>query len=302
MSSGGSVKVVVIAMLGNLGIALAKFAGAFVTGSASLLAEAIHSLVDTANQVLLLVGHKASARPADPEHPMGHGREGFFWSFIVAMLLFSMGGMFAVYEGVHKLHSHEPLNSPAVGLAILLVSIAIEAFSLRACLKEVGVVNRHGSLWTWFRKASAVELLVIFMEDTAALAGLVLATAALLLSWLTGDPRWDAAGSIVVGAVLIVVAVLLAAEIKSLLIGEAPDRDYRAEVEALVRAEMPGAEVLRFIALNTGAQEVMLAYKVTPGALKDIEAFVGASNRVEAAVKARFPEVKWQFVEPDRES
>jgi len=212
-----------------------------------------------------------------------------------------MGGVFAVYEGVHKLSVREPLTSPAVGLAILLVSLGLEGFSLHACLKEVRAVNAHDGLWTWFRKASAVELLVVFMEDTAALAGLSLATAALLLSWATGDPRWDAAGSIVVGVVLIVVAVLLATEIKSLLIGEAPERDYRREVEALVRAEIPGSEILRFIALNTGAREVLLTYKVTPGEFKDVAALIQAINRLEAGVRARFPEVQWQFVEPDIE-
>ncbi|MBI5240807.1 MAG: cation diffusion facilitator family transporter [Elusimicrobia bacterium] len=302
MSSGGSARVVVIALGANLGIALAKFAGAAVSGSAALLAEAIHSVVDTGNQVLLLVGQRAARRQPSESHPLGYGREAFFWSFLVAVLLFSLGGLFAVYEGVHKLHARQPLEHPALALAILLVSLALESYSFRACLREVRAQNRFASLWEWFRKAAAVDLMVVFMEDIAALLGLGAATAALALSWATGDPSWDALGSIVVGLVLVAVAALLAMEIKSLLVGEAPSRDYRSYVESLVASELPGGRVLRLLAIHTGAQEVLLSYKVHPGSVREVDALIAATNRIEAAVKARFPEVRWQFVEPDCEA
>jgi cation diffusion facilitator family transporter len=301
MSSGDSTRVVVTALAANLGIALAKFAGAAATGSAALFAEAIHSLVDTGNQVLLLVGQRAARKPPTPRHPLGFGREAFFWSFLVAVLLFSLGGIFAIYEGVHKLHSRQPLEHPALGMAILLVSFALETYSFRACLREVRAQSRHAGLWEWFRKAAAVDLMVVLTEDTAALLGLGAATAALALSWATGDPVWDAAGSILVGLVLVVVAALLAVEIKSLLVGEAPSEDYRSFVESLVTSELPGGRVLRLVAIHTGAQEVLLSYKVHPGKLREVDALIAAINRVEAAVKARFPEVRWQFVEPDCE-
>ncbi|MBI5210816.1 MAG: cation diffusion facilitator family transporter [Elusimicrobia bacterium] len=302
MSSAESARVVLVAFGANLGIAFAKFVGAFFSGSAALLAEAIHSLVDTANQVLLLIGHRAARQPPGERHPLGHGRESFFWSFLVAMLLFSLGGMAAIYEGVHKLRSPEPLSTPWVGLAILVVSIALECVSYRACIKEIRRRRPGVGLWTWFRRSSSVELAVVFMEDTAALAGLGVAVVALSAAWMTGNPSFDAAGSIAVGAVLVVVAVLLALKIKSLLIGQAPSEDYRSEIDALVAAEIPGGRVLRLAAIITGVDEVMIAYKVHPGQLKDVAVLIEACNRVEAAVKARFPKVRWQFIEPDFEA
>lgn len=301
-SHGGSVKVIVFALLANLGIAIAKFAGALISGSASLLAEAIHSVVDCSNQALLLLGNKRSQKPATDRHPLGYGREAFFWSFIVAILLFSLGGLFAIYEGVHKLDAHEPVSYPWLGLTILLVSIGLEGGSFWACLTEIRKQNRHGSLWAWFRKSTAAELLVIFTEDAAAMAGLSLAALFLVLSWVTGNSVWDAVGSIVVGSVLVCVAILLAIEIKALLIGEAPAEDLRPGVEAIIHEVMPGAKLLRFLALQTGASEVMLAMKIHPGPESSAREMIDRINEVERRTKARFPEIKWQFVEPDFEA
>lgn len=299
MSSHGSSKVVVIALVSNLGIALAKFAGATISGSAALLAESVHSLVDCSNQVLLLIGgKKAKASPTDL-HPLGFGREAFFWSFVVSILLFSLGGLFAIYEGVHKLSEHEPVSSPMLGLGILIVSCLLEAYSFRACLQEVREQNTFGSLWQWFHKTTSSELLVIFTEDAAAMVGLTVATASLLLSWFTGNAMWDAIGSIVVGVILVVVAILLAIEIKSLIIGEAPTTDFRSFIEERVKALIPGGRLLRFIALQTGAHEVMISCKVTPGTVKDVDALIAAINQIERETKQKFPEIKWQFFEPD---
>lgn len=299
-SGEGSVRVIVVALFANLGIALSKFAGWFITGSASLLAEAIHSVVDCTNQVLLLVGNKTSRKPPTETHPLGYGREAFFWSFIVAILLFSLGGMFAIYEGVHKLAEADPVSSPGIALAILGVGIALETYSFLACLKEVRAQNRFGSLWTWFRRTTSAELLVIFTEDLAALLGLVIAACGVTLSWITGDALWDAAGSIAVGALLVIVAGFLAAEVKSLLIGEAPSTpELRPAIEKIVAEKIAGGQVLRFIALQIGASEVLVSYKITPGGIRETAGLLEAINAIEAEVKRRFPEIRWQFVEPD---
>jgi cation diffusion facilitator family transporter len=298
-SSGGSVKVIIIALFANLGIALSKLAGAIISGSASMLAEAIHSFVDCANQALLLVGNKAAAKAPSERHPLGYGREAFFWSFIVAIMLFSLGGVFSIYEGVHKLSSHEPVESPIIAVVILLIAVGLESYSFNACLNEVRAKNRFGSLWVWFKKTTEAELLVIFTEDLAALLGLVFALVCVSLAWFTGNPMWDATGSILVGSLLVIVAVALSLEIKSLIIGEAPSMDIRPAVEAIVGERIPGGRVLAFLALQTGASEMMVSYKITPGSLKDVKALIDSINDVEAEVKKRFPEVKWQFVEPD---
>lgn len=300
MASGSS-KVIIIAFLANLGIALAKGVGAFLSGSASLLAEAIHSVVDSTNQLLLLLGAKLSQKPATDRYPLGFGREAFFWSFVVAILLFSLGGLFAIYEGYHKLHVPGELSYPILGLSILGISLLLESYSFFACLKEVRAQNRFGSLWRWFKKTTASELLVVFTEDLAALLGLAIATVCLLLAWLTGDVRWDGVGSIIVGALLVATAVLLAIEVKSLLIGEAPSTDFRPAIEKEVRALLPGGRVMRVIALQTGASEVMLSVKVHPGEVRDVHQLIAGLNEVEKRIRQQFPEVRWQFIEPDLE-
>ncbi len=298
-AGGGSTKVIVIALFANLGIAIAKFVGATISGSAALFAEAIHSVVDCSNQVLLLIGNKKAKRPPSERHPLGYGREAFFWSFIVAILLFSLGGLFAVYEGVHKLSEHGEVSSPFLGLGILLFSLILEGFSFKACINEVKAQNPYPNLWIWFRKTTSSELLVIFTEDAAAMVGLMLATLSLLLSWLTGNPVWDAAGSISVGALLVGVAVLLAIEIKSLIIGETPATDFRGYIEAKVSELIPGGKVFNLIALQIGDHEVMISGKISPGNLKEVSQLINAINTMERDIKAKFPEVKWQFFEPD---
>lgn len=299
-SKEGSIRVIVIALGANFAIAVAKFIGASITRSTSLFAEAIHSLVDCANQGLLLFGARASARPATDKHPLGHGRETFFWGFMVAILLFSLGGMFAIYEGVEKTQHLEPLASPRVALGILLFAIAVEGYSFFACLKEVRAQNPYPTLFEWFQHTTSAELLVIFTEDLAALLGLIIAAACVLLSWITHNPAWDAFGSIAVGSLLVGVAVLLAAELKSLLIGESPATpELRGELERLVREHIDGGQLLRLIALQTGSSEIMIAYKVTHGTITDARALIDALNRLEVAVKQRFPAVRWQFIEPD---
>lgn len=295
----GSLKVIVIALLANLGIALAKFIGAFLSKSASLLAEAIHSLVDCSNQALLLVGARSSNKAPSETHPLGYGREAFFWSFVVAILLFSLGGLFAIYEGIHKFQNPGELGSPNIGLAILAFAIVLESYSFYSCYKEVKSQNPYGSLWKWFRKTTSADLLVIFTEDAAALVGLVVAAVALSIAGFTGDARWDAAGSVVVGAVLVIVAIFLAMEIKSLIIGEAPAIDLKTDFVELAQSRFPSGKVLRFIAIQIGSNEIMVAAKVHPGDLQSLSEGILKINEIENLMKLKYPSLKWQFIEMD---
>ncbi len=299
MSAGGSTKVIVIAMMANLGIAVAKFVGAFISGSASLLAEAIHSVVDTTNQVLLLVGDKSAKKPPSDKHPLGYGRESFFWSFVVTILLFSLGGLFAIYEGAHKLSDPEPIENPTLVFSILGLGILLEGFSFRAALKEIRATNRFGSLGSWFHKTTSAGLLVIFTEDAGALVGLGIAAACVAMAQVTGNPAWDAGGSIAIGVLLVVLACFLAVEIKSLIIGEAPSKNYQPTIERILKERMPSAQLLRFLGLQIGDREVMLSYKIHPGDETEVNRLIEDINKVEAEVRSQFPEVKWQFVEPD---
>lgn len=299
-SPAGSTRIIIFALLANLGIAITKLAGAMITKSASMMAESIHSLADCTNQIFLLIGAKASLKPADEKHPLGYGRESFFWSFLVAILLFSMGGVFAIYEGIHKLKAlDQELKMPMVGVAILVVSILLEAGSFYACLKEVRKINIYNSLWQWFRKSSASDLVVIFMEDLAALLGLVIALLFLLVAILTNNPMWDAAGSVVIGILLVVVSFLLAYEVKSLLVGEAPGKNYRSAIEKHFFTQDPEMKILKFIAIVTGNNEILVSVKVLPGNHAASTALIKAINTAEIAIKKQFPEIKWLFVEPD---
>jgi cation diffusion facilitator family transporter len=297
--SSGSTKVILIAMIANLGIAIAKFAGAYFTKSSALLAEAIHSVVDTTNQVLLLLGEKASKKKPDDAHPLGYGRETFFWSFVVSILLFSLGGLFAIYEGIHKLADPEPIHNPLLALGILGFGILLEGYSFYVCLKEVRKRNRFHNLWTWFRKTTSAGLLVIFTEDAGALVGLMIASICISLSWALDDPAFDAYGSILIGCLLVGLAILLAREIKSLIIGEAPSKNYRPQIESLVRSHIPNSRILRFLALQTGDGEVLVSFKVTPGSIHEVSQLIKTINQMEDEIRKKFPEIKWQFVEPD---
>lgn len=303
MSAGGSTKVIVISLLANFGIALSKLAGALFTGSASLMAESVHSFSDCGNQLLLLYGQRAAKRPPSASHPLGYGREGFFWSFVVALLLFSMGGMFSLYEGYHKLHGGGELSHPLVGVAILLVAVVLEGFSCWACYKEVKLQKGRKSLWRWIRHTTHADLLVIMLEDLAALFGLLLALVFLAAAWVTGDSFWDGLGSMLIGVLLILVAAVLAVEVKSLLLGEHAGDGYQQKAAEILEEILPGARLIRFIALQQGVDAVLVACKIAPkdGAMP-VSVAMDAINRYEAAVRQRFPEIRWQFVELDHEA
>ncbi|MEY4615813.1 MAG: hypothetical protein RJB66_773 [Pseudomonadota bacterium] len=295
----GSIKVIIIALLANLGIAIAKFIGAFISKSASLLAEAIHSLVDCSNQALLLVGARSSRKAPTETHPLGYGREAFFWSFVVAILLFSLGGLFAIYEGIHKMQDPGIVSSPLLGLSILGFGMLVEGYSFYSCFKEVKIQNSYGSLWTWFRKTTSADLLVIFTEDAAALVGLVVAAIALTVAAVTGDARWDAGGSILVGAILVIVAIFLAMEIKSLIIGEAPAIDLKTDFVEIASSRFPTGKVLKFIAMQMGSNEIMVAAKIHPGDMQSLSEGILKINEVENLMKQKHRAIRWQFIELD---
>ncbi len=300
MSSGHAnpVQAILLALGANFAIFVAKLFAAFITGSGSMMAEAVHSMADCGNQGLLLLGIRQSKRPPSDEFPLGWGRALYFWSFLVAVLLFSVGGMFSIYEGVHKFTHPEPLKWPWVALGVLVFGMIAEGISLRGCLLEVNKARGNQSLWTWFRQTRSSELLVIFGEDLAALAGLSLAALAVGATMLTGNLMFDAAGTIAIGVLLIVVAVLVAIEVKALLVGQGIEPRRRVELLGFLNNRPEVAEVLNLITLQMGP-DVMVAVKARMQTTGDDQRLIAAINTVEAAMKAEFDDVRWSFFEPD---
>ncbi|MFZ5699580.1 MAG: cation diffusion facilitator family transporter [Pseudomonadota bacterium] len=296
--SDGSTRAILYALAANGGIAIAKGAAAWYTNSSAMLAECIHSAADCINQVLLLVGMKHAQRAPTESHPLGYGKSVYFWSFLVAILLFSMGGMFSIYEGVHKLQQPEMPSSPWVAVAVLAVSILLECGSLAGAVIEVNKVKGQRTLWHWFRESRQSELIVVVGEDIAALAGLVLALGAVLLTIYTGNPVYDALGTIAIGAVLIIVAVTVSIEVKSLLIGESADPQVQGAMREFLFARTEVAEVYRMITLQLGG-DLMVSVKARMKEAHSAPQLVADINNVELAFKRQFPQVRWMFFEPD---
>ena len=293
-----SLKAIFLALGANFAIFIAKLVAALVTGSGAMLAEAVHSLADCGNQGLLLLGMRQAKRPPSDEYPLGWGRALYFWSFLVAILLFSVGGMFSVYEGVHKLSHPEPLKWPWLALGVLVFGIVAEGISMRGCMQEVNKARGEQNLWTWFRETRSSELLVIFGEDLAALIGLCLAALAVGATMLTGNLMFDAMGTIAIGVLLVVVAVALAVEVKALLIGQGVEPRRRAELQAFLTNRPEVAQVLNLITLQMGA-DVMVSVKAKMEPCAGDRALIEAINTVERAMKMQFPEIRWSFFEPD---
>jgi len=288
---------IVVSLGANVAIAVAKLAGSLMTGSGSMLAEALHSVADSGNEGLLLWGRREAKKRPTALHPLGQGRATYFWSFIVALLLFSMGGVASVYEGIRKLSAGEHIESPWLAIGILIFAAVAEAISLYVALRQINRVRGSRSLWTWFRTTRRSELIIVFGENGAALAGLGVALIAVLLTVWTGDPLYDAAGSIIIGVLLVVVAVAIGAQTKSLLIGESASPRVRRDIKAFLGA-WPGIAAMReFITLQHG-EDVFVAAKAeiqgTPS-IREVEAAIAAC---EAGLKAAFPEVRWVFLEP----
>ncbi len=293
-----SLKAIFLALGANFAIFVSKLVAALVTGSGAMLAEAVHSLADCGNQGLLLLGMRQATRPPSDEFPLGWGRAMYFWSFLVAILLFSVGGMFSVYEGVHKLGHPEPLRWPWVALGVLVFGIVAEGISMRGCMQEVNKARGELPLWTWFRETRSSELLVIFGEDLAALIGLCLAALAVGATMLTGNLMFDALGTLAIGVLLLVVAIALAVEVKALLIGQGVEPRRRAELLTFLKSRPEVAEVLNLITLQMGP-DVMVAVKAKMEPTSSDRGLIDAINAVEAAMKAEFGEIRWSFFEPD---
>ena len=293
-----SLKSILFALGANFAIALAKTGGAFFTGSSAMLAEAIHSYADCGNQALLIWGLKEAKRAPDADHPLGYGKAIYFWSFIVALMLFSMGGLFSIYEGVHKLHSTEPVKYAWVAVAILSFGVVAESVSLWGCLREIAKTRGEQTLWQWFRSSRQSELLVVLGEDLAALGGLAFALLFIGLSMLTGNPVWDAVGSIAIGVLLVLVALLVGTEVKALLVGQSADPQVLARMRAHLETQPEVAQLYNLLTQQLGA-EIMVAVKARLHPTGSESAMIEAINRVERGLRAEFAEVRWIFFEPD---
>ena len=299
MAGGANpVRAILYALGANFAIAISKYVAAFITNSGSMLAEAVHSTADCGNQLLLLLGLKLSKPPPTHDYPLGYGKETYFWSFIVALMLFSVGGLFSAYEGWHKLHQPEPLSYPQLALGVLAFGIVAEALSMWGCIKEVNKIRGDDSLWRWFRTSRNAELVVIFGEDLAALAGLVLAFCAVLATWVTGNPMWDALGGIAIGALLIVVAIMVGIEVKQMLVGQGVDERVRKEMVAFVAAQPTVDRVLNLLSMQMGP-EAMVAVKVQMKPAGTDVALIANVKALEAKFREQFPQVGFLFMEPD---
>ena len=295
-----SLKTIFYALGANFAIFVAKLGAAIVTGSGAMAAEAVHSLADCGNQGLLLIGIRSAKAPPTPDHPLGQGKAIYFWSFLVALMLFSVGGAFSIYEGLHKLGHPELLRRPWIAIGVLVFGIVAESFSMWGCLREVNKARGRRGLWTWFRISRQSELIVVFGEDLAALLGLVFALVAVVCTMLTGDPIFDAIGTLAIGVLLVVVAIFIAIEVKALLIGQSVDPELRDRILAFIEGRQEVVRVFNLITLQLGP-DVMISVKAEMRRDATALDMVNAINAVERDLKLRFPEIRWSFFEPDFE-
>lgn len=291
---------IIQSLIANSVIAVAKGIAAALTGSGALLAETIHTAADCGNQVLLLFGVKRSQKPPTLDHPLGYGRAMYFWSFIVALMLFSGGGVFSIYEGFHKLNHPEPVELVAVGFAILLFSLAVEGWATLGNIAELNKRRGETPFLTYIRKTKDSDLIVVFGENAAASLGLVVALFALFLAWVTGDSRYDALGSVGIGVILVGVAVFLAIEIKSLLLGESAGGDLEVAIKQVLATEPRVTRLLHFISLQQGPGQVLVLMKLGFQEGLRFEEMADAINTLEQSLRRERPEVRWCFIEPDR--
>ncbi|WP_460403519.1 cation diffusion facilitator family transporter [Actinophytocola sediminis] len=300
MAAGGGTKAILAALFANAGIAVAKFVGFLITGSSSMLAESVHSVADTSNQGLLLLGQKTARRAATREHPFGFGRDRYFYSFIVALMLFTLGSAFAIYEAIHKLQHPEDLNAPMVAVVILVVAIVLETFSFRTAIVESRKVKGDVSWWGFIRQSRSPELPVVLLEDAGALFGLVFALFGVGLAVITGDAMWDGIGTLMIGILLGIIAIILIIEMKSLLIGEgATPKEFDA-----INAAVVGGRVRRLIHIRTqyvGPDELLVAAKIAlePGLpLSEVAVEIDAA---EVRIRAAVASARLIYLEPDLE-
>jgi cation diffusion facilitator family transporter len=295
-----SIRSILYALFANLAISVAKGAAAFWTGSSAMLAESIHSLADSCNQLLLLFGMKQARRPPDMDYPLGYGKSIYFWSFLVAVILFSLGGMFSIYEGVHKFSQPEPIRQPMIAIGVLIFAIIAESISLWGCMRAVDKERRTRSIPQWFRESRSSELIVVFGEDVAALLGLGLALIAVIASAVTGNPMWDAGGTIIIGTLLIVIAFLLAIEVKALLIGQGVEPYLLKEMRAFLSERPEIDHLYNLLTLQMGP-DAMIAVKARMVETGSESGLIDSINGVERDFRIAFPITKWLFFEPDND-
>ncbi|RLK23427.1 cation diffusion facilitator family transporter [Micromonospora sp. M71_S20] len=300
MSANGGTKAIVAALLANSGIAVTKFVAFLLTGSSSMLAESVHSVADAGNQGLLLLGGRRARRAATPQHPFGYGRERYIYAFIVSIVLFSVGGLFALYEAYHKWSHAEGITSwHWVPVAVLVAAIIMEIFSFRTAIVESNLVRGNQSWVKFVRRAKAPELPVVLLEDLGALVGLVFALFGVGMTLITGNGRWDAAGTAMIGVLLVVIAIILAIETKSLLLGEGAEAH---DVAALEKSVTDGPEFERIIHMKTlylGPEELMVAAKVAVPAGVTAEVLAQSIDTVEGRIRAAVPSARVIYLEPD---
>jgi len=295
----GSKKAIMAALFANGGITIAKFVGYTLTGAASMLAEAVHSAADTGNQALLLLGASRAARLPTPEHPFGYGRERYFWAFIVSLVIFLLGGVFAIYEGLHKLGDPHGLESPEVGVAILFVAALLEGWSFRTAILQARPLKGDSTWWEFVRHTKAAELPVVLLEDLGALLGLLFALCGLGLAMVTGDPRFDAIGSIAVGVLLTIIAVVLSIEMRSLLVGESASDDAIAKIRDALGEDGKITRVIHMRTTHLGPDELLVGAKVELDAALTFTEVADAINAAEDRVRQRVPSARVIYVEPD---
>jgi cation diffusion facilitator family transporter len=306
--SHGSKKVILVALAANFGIAVAKFVAFLLTRSSSLLAESIHSVVDTSNQLLLLLGMNRANRPPDEDHPFGYKMESYFWSFIVALMLFSMGGLFAIYEAVHKLGELNAalaagetptLTNPIVAIAVLLVSISLEGYSWTAATREVNQLRGDKSLWQFIESSKSTEIIVIWMEDTGALIGLLFALCGVGLTLATGNLYWDVYATFAIGVLLVMIAFFVSRETKSLLIGESANKEDLAVIAGLVQ-DTPGiVSLMNMRSMQLGNDEFLVTLKIQWEADLLIGEVSARTNALEDRIRATSPWARYIIIEPD---
>ena len=299
MSAEGSTKAILAALVANMGIAIAKFVAFLLTGATSMLAESIHSVADSTNQGLLLLGGKRARRPASTTHAFGYGRERYFWSFVVALVLFTLGGLFALFEGVEKLrHPHE-VESIGIAIGVLVLAIGLETFSLMTAVRESRHVKGSQSWWSFIRTSRTPELPVVLLEDVGAEAGLVIALGAVTLSAVTGNEAFDAYGTITIGLLLLVIAVILMIEMKGLLIGESARPEEEEAIRAALSSTPQVRSVIHLRTQHLGPDDVLVGAKLELEPMLAMRDVASAINEAEAAVRKVVPAARLMFLEPD---
>ena len=299
MSTEGGKKAVIAALMANIGIAISKFIAFFFTGSSSMLSEAIHSVADSSNQVLLLVGNKRSQKPADEKHPFGYGRRRFVYGFIVAVVLFLIGGLFSLYEGLHKWQDPEPLNDWWIAVLVLVIAIGLETVSFRTALREANKSRGKRSLANFVKDSRQPELPVILLEDAGALVGLVFALIGVGMAVITGDCRWDAVGAMAVGTLLVVIAIFLAMEMATMLVGESALPEEVAAIQAALESAPLVERVIHLRTVHVGPDELLIGAKIAISHSETAAGIAAGIDEAERALRAAVPTARYVFIEPD---